>query len=115
MNKLYYITFSEKECPHIRVNEYEVTEKVNDTYYVKIGDNEYTDDVRKWEIDNFDTGLNTYDSYEGGYFAYMWLSNNDRDSILKFENEVLKILNNRIVRLNNEMERFEKMKMLVGD
>lgn len=114
MNKLYYITFSEKECPHIIVNEYEITGKVNDSYYVKI-DNEYTDDVRKWEIDNFATGLNTYDSYEGGYFAHMWLSNNDRDSILKFENEVLKILNNRIVRLNNEMQRFEKMKILVGD
>lgn len=115
MNKLYYIAFSEKECPHIRVNEYEVTEKVNDTYYVKIGDNEYTDDVRKWEIDNFDTGLNTYDSYEGGYFAYMWLSINDYEHILRFENEVLKIINNRIVRLNNEMQRFEKMKMLVGE
>ena len=115
MRKLYYITFSEKECPHIKLNEYEIMEEVNDTYYVKIDGSEYTDDVRKREIDNFDTGLNTYDSYEGGYFAYMWLSNNNKDTILKFENEVLKIINKRIVRLYNEMQRFEKMKMLVGE
>ena len=115
MKKLYYIIFSEKECPHIKVDEYEVVGEVNDAFYVKRNGDEYTDDVRKYLIDNFDTGLNTYDSYEGRYFAYMWLSINDYEHILRFENEVLKIINNRIVRLNNEMQRFEKMKMLVGE
>lgn len=60
-------------------------------------------------------GLNVWYDNVDEFTARMWLSNNDKDRILKFENEVLKIINNRIIKLNNEMQRFEKMKMLVGE
>ncbi len=113
MEKLYLIKFDEKNEPHISIRECEIINTYSSGYEVETGVG--FDFVHKEKIDNFNIRLNVRNNNVDGFRAYIWLSNNDRDRILKFENEVLKIINNRIVKLNNEMQRFEKMKMLVGE